>query len=145
MGVGMIIFGLTLCAGVLVGGGPMYLVGVLPLYFGYRQCAKVLAQKPDFIYAKSPRSHMWITFIGGWVLGGIFQMQLENIPSELTQPLAILALVVLSIAYVVVGMRRLNDLGMSRLRILLLFIPLVNIWFVFLLLSRPSPAPEPQT
>jgi len=89
------------------------IVGIVPLFFGYRQCANIIKQKPEYIYGKSPRSHMWEVLISGWIANFVFMPWKKNASPELIWPVAILVLITTLLFYIIVTMRRLNDIGMS--------------------------------
>jgi len=141
IGLAMLVLGLVLIIGPFFDGSfePLVLiVGTIPLFFGYRQCANIIKQKPEYIYGKSPRPHMWEVFIGGWIANFVFMAWKKNAQPELIWPVATLVVITILFFYLIVTMRRLNDMGMSRWITLLWLIPIVNLVLLLVLLFRGS-------
>jgi uncharacterized membrane protein YhaH (DUF805 family) len=96
---------------------------------------------------KSPRWHLWVCLLASWSMGYIY----SEIAEQLNSPAEALVGLVLGVViwvlvvgcWIVLCVRRVNDLGRSRWEALLLIVPIFQIVMLFvLLLHRSVPTPS---
>jgi uncharacterized membrane protein YhaH (DUF805 family) len=86
---------------------------------------------------RSPRSHMWLWLVSALManilIGYLFKIN-ETLASKFSLPLVVAELV----SFVVVGIRRLNDINRKTAWILIGFVPILNLGLGVVLLFRKS-------
>lgn len=94
----------------------------------------------NIISGKSPRWHVWVCFIGSWVVNAVFTAATTGASSEVVGTTAIILLIVILACWAIVAIRRLNDLARNRWWALGLLIPIFNLALLLGLLFRRSSA-----